>query len=359
MNSNSDTRAVGAVSQSTLRERRRDFLRGAGGAAAGAAVGVLPAIVRAQGQTQTLRIGCTNPAGSVVTDPIDRFVKLVGEKSKGQVTARNFYQALGIEQKLAQSVMSGTVDIGTMTTASASTFSTAFYVYELPFLFKNYANMLESLEGPIGKRQVAQFEKETGLKVLAIFGFGAGRDIQTRRTPLKTPADIAGLKIRTTASPIEVATYRAWGANPTPIDFSQTLTALQQGTVEGLDLDTPAVLSTKMYEAVKHNIRLSYQMNMLLFFMNADKFKGLSPDQQQAIVASAKEVEAWNRTDAPARLDSHEKELTKLGVTTYTPTAAEWSKWAAVRDDVWKQAAEAQKGKIDLGLARQLTEAQR
>jgi len=359
MESTSNTRAADAVSQSDFVNSRRDFLRIVNVVIAGAAISGYPAIVCAQSPASVLRIGCTNPAGSVVTDPIDRFVNLVAEKSKGQVTARNFYQALGIEQKLAQSVMSGTVDIGTMTTASASTFSTAFYVYELPFLFKSYANMLESLEGPVAKKQIAQFEIETGLKVLAIFGFGAGRDIQTRKTPLKVPSDIVGLKIRTTASPIEVATYRAWGANPTPIDFSQTMTALQQGTVEGLDLDTPAVLSTKMYEAVKHNIRLSYQMNMQLFFMNAAKFNALSPEQQKAIAASAKEVEAWNRTDAPARLAIHEKELTKLGVTTYTPTAAEWSKWAAVRDEVWKQVAEAQKGKIDLGLAKQLTEAQR
>jgi TRAP-type C4-dicarboxylate transport system substrate-binding protein len=305
-------------------------------------------------QVVSLRIGCTNPAGSVVTDPIDRFVPLLAQKSKGQVTARNFYQALGIEQKLAQSIMSGTVDIGTMTTSSAATFTSAFYVYDLPFLFRTYDDMLVSLEGPIGRRQIAQFEKDTGLKVLAIFGFGAGRDIQTRRTPLRTPADIVGLKIRTTAAPIEVATYRAWGANPTPVDFSQTLTALQQGTVDGLNLDTPAVLSTKMYEAVKFNTRLSYQMNMLLFYMNAQKFASLTPDQQQAIIDSAREVELWNRKDAAERLASYEKELAKLGVTTYTPTADEWNQWAAIRDTVWKQAAEAQKGKLDLGLARQL-----
>lgn len=359
MESMANERAANAIDGQAASPGRRRFLRITSGAMAGASAGAFPALVRGQGQRQPLRIGCTNPAGSVVTDPIDRFIPLVAEKSKGQVTARNFYQALGIEQKLAQSVMSGTVDIGTMTSASASTFSTAFYVYELPFLFKSYANMLDSLDGPIARKLIGQFEKETGLRVLAIFGFGAGRDIQTRKTPLKVPADIAGLKIRTTASPIEVATYKAWGANPTPIDFSQTLTALQQGTVEGLDLDTPAVLSTKMYEAVKHNIRLSYQMNMLLFFMNAEKFNAHPPDQQQAILASAKEVEAWNRKDAAERLDRHEAELTKLGVTTYRPNAEEWGKWAAVRDTVWKQAAEAQKGKLDLDLARQLTESQR
>jgi len=307
----------------------------------------------------SLRIGCTNPAGSVVTDPIDRFVASVAQKSNGKVTARNYYQALGIEQQLAQSVMSGTVDIGTMTGSNAATFTNAFLVFDLPFLFKSYDSMLSALEGPVGRRQVGQFEKDTGLKVLAIFGFAAGRDVQTPRTPLKVPADIKGLKIRTTSSPIELATYRAWGANPTPVDFAQTLTALQQGTIDGLNLDTPAVLSTKMYEAVKYNLHLGYQMSMLMLFMNAQKFAALAPDQQQAILDAAKEAEAWNRKDAVERLAAQEKQLATLGVTAYTPTSSEWAQWASVRDEVWKTVAEAQKGKLDLGLARQLSDAQR
>jgi tripartite ATP-independent transporter DctP family solute receptor len=313
----------------------------------------------AQAQTVSLRIGCTNPAGSVVTDPIDRFVTSVAQKSNGKVVARNYYQALGIEQQLAQSVMSGTVDLGTMTGSNAATFTNAFLVFDLPFLFKSYDSMLAALEGPIGQRQVAQFEKDTGLKVLAIFGFAAGRDLQTRKTPLKVPADIKGLKIRTTSSPIELATYRAWGANPTPVDFAQTLTALQQGTIDGLNLDTPAVLSTKMYEAVKYNLHLGYQMSMLMLFMNAQKFAALAPDQQKAIVDAAKEAEAWNRKDSSERLAAQEKQLATIGVTAYTPTPTEWAQWAAVRDEVWSKVAEAQKGKLDLQLAKQLSDTQR
>jgi TRAP-type transport system periplasmic protein len=232
-------------------------------------------------------------------------------------------------------------------------------VFDLPFLFKSYDSMLAALEGPIGQRQVTQFEKDTGLKVLAIFGFAAGRDVQTRKTRLKVPADIKGLKIRTTSSPIELATYRAWDANPTPVDFAQTLTALQQGTIDGLNLDTPAVLSTKMYEAVKYNLHLGYQMSMLMLFMNAQKFAALAPDQQKAIVDAAKEAEAWNRKDSVERLAAQEKQLATIGVTAYTPTPAEWAQWAAVRDEVWSKVAEAQKGKLDLQLAKQLSDAQR
>jgi len=323
------------------------------------AAAVLLSALPVSAQPVNLRIGCTNPAGSVVTDPIDRFVNAVGQKSNGKVTARNYYQALGIEQQLAQSVMSGTVDIGTMTGSNAATFSNAFLIFDLPFLFKSYDNMLAALDGPIDRQQVARFEKDTGLKILAVFGFAAGRDVQTRKTALKVPADIKGLKIRTTSSPIELATYRAWGANPTPVDFAQTLTALQQGTIDGLNLDTPAVLSTKMYEAVKYNLHLGYQMSMLMFFMNAQKFASLAPDQQKAIVDAAKEAEAWNRKDSVERLAAQEKQLASLGVTAYTPSAAEWTQWAAVRDEVWSKVAEAQKGKLDLGLARQLADTQR
>jgi len=311
-------------------------------------------VQKADAQT-FLRVGCTNPAGSVLTDPIDRFIELVQKNSSGEINAKNFYQALGIEQQLAQAVMSGTVDIGGMTTASATTFSDAFFPYELPFLFRSYEDMLGSLKGPVFKKQLAKFEQKTGLKVLAIFSVGAGRDIQTRDKQLRVPADIKGLKIRTTASPIEVETYRAWGANPTPVNFSQTLTALQQGTVDGLDLDTPAVLSTKMYEAVKFNIRLSYQMNMYMFFMNGAKYMSLSQQQQKVIWDAAKEVETWNHQDAATRVAADEAKLTELGVTTYRPSDEEWKQWAAVRDQVWAKVAKDQKGKLDMDLVKQLT----
>jgi tripartite ATP-independent transporter DctP family solute receptor len=312
------------------------------------------------GQVVELRAGSSNPKGDVLTDAIDKFAEIVEQKSKGELKIRVFYQSLGVEQQLTQAVMSGSVDIGTISNGNAGRFTSAFFNYDLPFLFPSYDAMLKSLDGPIAKKAIEQFEKDLGVKMLFIQSYGAGRDIQTRNRPLKVPADIRGLKIRVVSTPVDLATFKAWGANPTPVDWAQTYTALQQGTVDGENIPLPIVLGVKHYEVVKHNIRLDYQMIFQTFYINQKTFERLSPAHQKILLEAAAEARAWNWKDAPERVKKAEQELTtKHGMTIYTPTRDEWNQWAAVRDQVWNEVAEQQKGKVDLNIARQLAESAR
>ncbi|MBI2322075.1 MAG: TRAP transporter substrate-binding protein, partial [Chloroflexi bacterium] len=208
--------------------------------------------------TIELRAGCSVPKGGIHCETIDKFAELVAQKTKGAVTVRDFYQALGVEQQLTQSVMSGSVDIGGISNGNAGRFTTAFFAYDLPFLFSKYDKVFESLEGPIGKKVVEQFEKDLGVKLLMAMALGSGRDVFTRNKQLKTPADIKGMKIRVISSPVDLATFKAWGANPTPVDWAQMYASLQQGVVDGFQPELGAVLSGKFYEVVKHGTRLDY-----------------------------------------------------------------------------------------------------
>lgn len=311
------------------------------------------------GQVVELRAGASNPKGDVLTDAIDKFAELVNQKSKGEINVRVFYQSLGVEQQLTQAVMAGSVDIGTISNGNAGRFTSAFFNYDLPFLFKSYENMLKSLDGPIAKKAIEQFEKDLGVKMLFIQSYGAGRDIQTRNKQLKTPADIKGLKIRVVSTPIDLATFKAWGANPTPVDWAQTYTALQQGTVDGENIPLPIIWGVKHYEVIKYDLRLDYQMIFQTFYINQKKFDALSPAHQKILLEAAQEARAWNWKDAAERVDKIAQELTsKHGVTIYKPTPEEYAQWAAVREKVWQEVAEQQKGKVDLNIAKQLYEAQ-
>lgn len=312
------------------------------------------------GPVVELRAGSSNPKGDVLTDAIDKFAELVEQKSNGEIKVRVFYQSLGVEQQLTQAVMNGSVDIGTISNGNAGRFTSAFFTYDLPFLFPSYEAMLKSLDGPIAKKAIEQFERDLGVKMLFIQSYGAGRDIQTRNRPLRVPADIKGLKIRVVSTPVDLATFKAWGANPTPVDWGQTYAALQQGTVDGENIPLPIVLGVKHYEVVKYNLRLDYQMIFQTFFINQKVFDRLSPAHQKILLEAAAEARAWNWRDASQRVKKAEEELTtKHGVSVYTPTREEWNQWAAVRDQVWTEVAEQQKGKIDLAIAKQLAESVR
>jgi|RhiMetdeSRZDD1v2_1073273.scaffolds.fasta_scaffold00009_42 tripartite ATP-independent transporter DctP family solute receptor len=307
-----------------------------------------------------LIMGTTSSKASAEGVTGDKFAELVKQKTNGEVTIEVHYGSLGAEAALAEAVMSGAVDFGNMAGSNATRFSNAYLVFDLPFLFKNYDNMLKALDGPIGRKAIAQFEADTGLKVLMPISLGSGRDIQTRNKQLKVPADIKGLKIRAVATPVDVGTFKAWGANPTPLaDFGQLYTALQQGVLDGEGISIGAVLAAKHYEVIKYNLRIDYQMLFTQLFVNAKKFSSLSAAHQKALLEAAEETKQWEYAYARTDLrDRAVRELGTLGVTIYTPTPEEYAQWASIREQVWKDVAAQLGARLDLNLARQLYEQQ-
>jgi tripartite ATP-independent transporter DctP family solute receptor len=309
-------------------------------------------------QVIELRAGSSVPAADQMTMSLERFAEAVKQKTNGEVVVRVFPQSLGIEQQLVQAAQTGGVDIGMVTNGNASRFTDAYLVLDLPFLFKRYDDLLDFMKTPLGQKSIAVFEKSTGLKHLYMIGFGSGRDIQTTKKKLRTPDDIKGLKIRTISTPVELATFRAWGANPTPVDWGQTYTALQQGVVEGMQSNIAPVWAAKFYEVVKYNIRLNYTASFEQVFISARKFEQLSKKHQDAVLEAAQEAEAWIRKYSSDKLNEYLKDLEGHKMEIHYPTPEEYAQWTAVREKVWRDVAEQQKGKIDLELANQIYRSQ-
>ena len=305
-----------------------------------------------------LRAGGSNPKTDQASLSLDKFAEAVAEQSNGEVLVRVFYQSLGIEHELVQGAQSGSVDIGMITNGNANRYTDAYLELDLPFLFKRYDDLLDHMNSPLGREAIAEFEKDTGLKHLYFIGFGSGRDIQTTKKKLKTPDDIKGLKIRTISTPVELITFKAWGANPTPVPWGQTYTALQQGVVEGMQSNIAPVWAAKFYEVVKYDIRLNYTASFEQVFMSGEKFASLSEKHQKALLDAGQEAEAWIRKYASDKLDSYLKDLEGFGMEVYYPTPSEYAQWTSIREEVWREVAEQQKGKFDLELANKIFNSQ-
>jgi tripartite ATP-independent transporter DctP family solute receptor len=306
-----------------------------------------------------LQTSCTHNAGDSHSDAINKFIELVKQKTNGQILITNQYQALGVEQQAAQAAMTGSLDFAVMSGGNTSRFSDSMLVTDLPFIFKKYENVFKLFRDPIGARLKAQFEKDLGVKYLFVVSHGTGRDIQTSKKQIKVPADLKGVKMRTVSSHADIATFKAWGANPSPIDWGQTYTALQQGLVDGMAVGADIVLSGQWYEVVKYSLRIDYQDIFSNFFMNRKKFDSLSPAHQKAIVEAAQEAEEFGKRDGEMMLQDWIKELTeKHKHVYYYPTPAEYNQWASIREAVWKEVAEKMQGKLDMGLANEIYKAQ-
>lgn len=301
-----------------------------------------------------LRIGSSTPKADQISVSLDKFADLVAAKSNGKVTGRVFYQSLGTEQQLLQGAQAGSLDIGTISNGNAARFTNAYFVLDLPFLFKRYEDMLDFLNSPLGQEATAVFAKDTELKPLYVISFGSGRDVQTRSKRLRTPDDIKGLKIRTISTPVEFAIYKAWGANPTPVDWGQTYTALQQGVVDGMQSNIGPVWAGQFDEVVKHDIRLNYTASFVQVFMSAKKFAALSEQNRKAVMDAAKEAETWTRKYSAEQVEGYLTDLKKRGMEIYYPTPAEYAQWTSIREKVWQEVAEQQKGKVDIELAKRI-----
>jgi TRAP-type C4-dicarboxylate transport system substrate-binding protein len=292
---------------------------------------------------------------------IGKLCELATKLSNGELNVQPFYQSLGVEQQLAQAVKSGGVDIGYGSSSNLARFTDAFLQFDLPFLFKNDRAYIEILKThPAGKKAVAQFEKDLGVKVLLVTSHSydaevSGTDLQTREKPVKVPADIKGLKLRSTSTPVEIALVKAFGANPTPVDWGQLYSALQQGVVDGnAGTPLPPYAAIKLYEVTKYYLAIGFRNNVFPIYMNQRKFDSLTPSQRNAILEAAAQTETLAGQYGRDKVKSAVDEVTKAGVKIYHPTKDEMAQWMAVRETVWQQVADEFKGKIDLGLANEI-----
>lgn len=323
-------------------------------------VAVAPGSATAAGIT--LRAGASDPEGTTAPAlAIGKLCELATKLSNGELDVKPFYQSLGVEQQLAAAVKAGSVDIGYIAVSNAARLTDAFLQFDLPFLFRNDRAYIDVLENhPAGKKALAQFEKDLGVKVLLITSHTydaevSGTDLQTRERPVKVPADIKGLKIRVTSTPVEIALMKAYGANPTPVDWAQLYPALQQGVVDGnAGTPLPPYAAVKLYEVTKHYVAIGFRHNLLPIYMNQKKFDSLTPSQQKAILEAAAQVKPlagqWARDKVKASIAATEK----AGVRIYHPTKAEMEQWVSVRETVWQQVGEQFKGKVDLAIANEI-----
>jgi len=313
-------------------------------------------------QVVTLRAGSSDPEGTTAPAMgIGRIAELANKLSNGELNVQAYYVSLGVEQQLAEAIKGGSVDMGFTATSNLARFTDAFLQFDLPFLFKNdkaYIDILETTDA--GKKAVAQFEKDLGVKVLAWTSHTydapvSGTDLQLRSKQAKVPADIKGLKIRSASTPVEQAIFKAYGANPTPVDYAQLYSALQQGVVDGNGATpiTPAA-SIKLYEVCKYYTAVGFRFNLLPIYINQAKFNSLSPNAQKALIEAGKQTEAAAGKDAENLVAAAIKQFEDNGVKIYHPTKDEMAQWMSIKDDVWKQMADQYPGKVDLNVANQI-----
>jgi TRAP-type transport system periplasmic protein len=220
------------------------------------------------------------------------FADAVVRTSNGQVGVDVFTNGqLGKNKELLESIAmgGGTVEIVATGTQDLVGWVPETQVFDLPFLFRDethYRKFWSSdTAGAIWRRMEGK-----GFKYLGSTLIGTAHLTNNKR-PINTPADMVGLKFRVQASKVNVETFKALGATPVPLAFSEVYMALQQGAVDGQDNPTTTIRTMNFWEVQKYLSLTGHMLRGGFWSMNKKVFDKLPADLQKAVLEAGKEAE--------------------------------------------------------------------
>ena len=215
----------------------------------------------------------------------------VEKLSSGKVTMQIFPSSqLGSDVSVAKKLQSGAIEMEIITANKLGSFYPGLDLYSMPFLFADFDQAARSFKTPVHAKVEEELLKKTGLKSLAFVAAGY-RNITNSKHAVNKPDDLKDLKIRVPKNKIEIATFKALGANPVNIPGSELFSALQQGVVDGQDGSAAWAYAKKVYEVQKYLAVTHHQLSTSTMIISARVFAKLPKDIQDAIVKAAQNVE--------------------------------------------------------------------
>lgn len=245
-------------------------------------------------QSETLRFASEAPRTDTQSIAAEKMSELLKAKTNGALDLKIFADSsLGAFQAAISGVRGGTIDLAVSGSANFSGLVPLLGVFDIPFMFKDSAHAYRVLDGKIGQDMLDKLG-EFGMKGLAFWDNG-WRELTNSKHPVKTPADVKGLKVRTTGSPAHIEAFKLLGANPVPMPLAELYTALEMKTVDAQEHPLGVLWSAKLYEVQKHLSITNHAYSALILVMNKQKFDALPPAHQKALVEAAREAAQLQR----------------------------------------------------------------
>ncbi|GAB4222004.1 MAG: DctP family TRAP transporter solute-binding subunit [Spirochaetales bacterium] len=229
---------------------------------------------------------------------------LIKEKTQGKINVKPYFGSsllAGKQTNWYQAVADGAIDFAVESTINASTVIRSLNLFNLPFFLGTYENVDKIENGQAGKKIIEELDKG-GVKFLA-WGENGFRQLTNSKREVKTPQDIAGLKIRVVGSPLFIDIFKQLGADPVNMNWADAVTAFQQGVVDGQENPKQILTVVKIWEYHKYMTNWNYVLDPLIFGMNKKLWDKFPQDIQQAVQEAALEAAEYEKALARAYLD--------------------------------------------------------
>jgi TRAP-type transport system periplasmic protein len=264
-----------------------------------------------------IKFGHVGEPGSLFAASAEEFARRANAKlgNKAKVVVYGSSQ-LGGDKELLQKLKLGTVDMALPSTVMSSEVD-LFGVFEMPYLVKDRAHMARIEKELFWSKLEPEVEKK-GLKIIAVWENGY-RHITNSKRPINGPGDLQGIKLRVPEGKWRVKMFQTYGANPSPMKFSEVFTALQTGVMDGQENPFTQIYSAKFQEVQKYLSLTGHVYTPAYVTVGARKWASLPADVRQVLEDTARETQAFVYERARKDDDELLEKLRSGGMQVNTP----------------------------------------
>ncbi len=269
------------------------------------AFGAAAALCASLPYARDFRSADVHPADYPTVMAVQYMGKQLAAETQGRLGVRVYPSGvLGTERDNIEQLRLGGLDMMRINAGPLNSVVPETIATVLPFVFRSTEHMRKVLDGPIGDEILASMESQ-GLVGLAFYDSGA-RSFYSARKPIRSLADMKGLKIRVQQSDLFVAMIEALGANPTPMPYGEVYTALKTGIVDAAENNWPSYESSRHFEAAKYYSLTEHSLAPEVLVFSKKVWDGLSKADQAAIRKAAKDSvpymrKLWDEREVKAR----------------------------------------------------------
>jgi TRAP-type transport system periplasmic protein len=259
-----------------------------------------------------IKFGHVGEPGSLFDKSSQEFARVANEKLKGKAKVVIYGSSqLGGDKEMLQKIKLGTLDLTLPSTVMSSEVE-LYGLFEMPYLVRDRDHM-HRIEKEIVWPVLAPAAEKKGYKLLALWENGF-RHITNNKHPIKTPEDLQGVKLRVPEGKWRLKMFQAYGANPSPMKFSEVFVALQTGVMDGQENPLTQIYSAKFQEVQKYLSLTGHVYSPAYLLTSEKKFKAWPEDVRKVIEETAKETQKFVYATAAASEKSLLDKLKESGM---------------------------------------------
>lgn len=274
----------------------------------------------------TIKAGLIDPPGHIDTKATEKFAGLVAEKTDGNVKIEVYPASqLGFAMDMLQGMKLGTVEMFVGATTWLGAFEKDFWISGCLYVFNDQEHARQIHEGAFFKKMSENLAKKHGIRILTqSWDRGPRNFISTK--PVKTPADLKGLKIRVPGQKSWILNFELAGANPTPMPLVETFTGLQQGIVEATEQASNWLYFNKYHTIAKHLTRSNHNYEETGIMISERVYQSLPDKYRQALSEAAVEAGQWHNKIVTQEIEDAEQKMAEKGINIINPDVTAWQK---------------------------------